>query len=167
MISRRALLLALGAASLGACNTVQSEPKVTPAAKMAAADMGEPQYVSAIDGPEPRPKLPRQLVTYRGNEPPGAIVIRTNERRLYLVLGDGTAIRYPVGVGRAGKQWEGWAEVEGKHVEPAWSPPVSSTARGATLRRGRECSNGQGAICAATSEAAGWVSGLGARTGHV
>ena len=123
MISRRALLLALGAASLGACNTVQSEPKVTPAAKMAAADMGEPQYVSAIDGPEPRPKLPRQLVTYRGNEPPGAIVIRTNERRLYLVLGDGTAIRYPVGVGRAGKQWEGWAEVEGKHVKPAWSPP--------------------------------------------
>ena len=62
-------------------------------------------------------------MTYRGNEPSGAIVIRTNERRLNLVRGDGTAIRYPVGVGRAGKQWEGWSEVEGKHVDPAWSPP--------------------------------------------
>ena len=54
----------------------------------------------------------------------GTIVIRTKERRLYLALGDGTALRYPVAVGRPDKQWFGWARIEGKHVEPAWSPPA-------------------------------------------
>ena len=49
--------------------------------------------------------------------------MRTNERRLYYVQGDGTAIRYRVAVGRPGKQWFGRAAVEGKHVRPAWSPP--------------------------------------------
>ena len=53
----------------------------------------------------------------------GTIVIRTNERRLYLVLGNGQAIRYPVGVGRAGKQWAGTSRIEGKYLHPAWSPP--------------------------------------------
>ena len=54
---------------------------------------------------------------------PGTVVVRTAERRLYYVLGGGTAIRYPVAVGRPGKQWSGAASIEGKHVEPDWSPP--------------------------------------------
>ena len=53
----------------------------------------------------------------------GTIVIRTNERRLYLVLGNGQAIRYMVGVGRAGKQWSGTSRIDGKYIKPAWSPP--------------------------------------------
>src|SRR5437764_8227259 len=54
----------------------------------------------------------------------GTVVVRTNERRLYYVLGDGRAIRYPVGVGKAGKQWAGVTRVDGKYVAPAWSPPA-------------------------------------------
>src|SRR3954467_15274309 len=50
------------------------------------------------------------------------------ERRLYLVLGDGTALRYTVAVGRPGKQWQGWAQVNGKHVQPAWTPPAEGRA---------------------------------------
>ncbi|POR51898.1 L,D-transpeptidase-like protein [Bosea psychrotolerans] len=65
----------------------------------------------------------REIVAYRGEAAPGAIVIKTKERRLYLVQGDGTAIRYQVAVGKASKQWLGEVLVEGKHVEPAWSPP--------------------------------------------
>src|SRR4051812_2397929 len=42
---------------------------------------------------------------------PGTIVVKTAERRLYLVLGDGTAIRYAVAVGKPGKQWQGQAQV--------------------------------------------------------
>jgi lipoprotein-anchoring transpeptidase ErfK/SrfK len=61
-------------------------------------------------------------VAYRGDEPPGTIVIKTSERRLYLVLGDQTAVRYPVGVGRAGKQWQGRAEIDGAYIQPAWAP---------------------------------------------
>ena len=46
---------------------------------------------------------------------PGTIVVRTNERRLYYVLGRGEAIRYPVGVGRAGMQWSGTTYINGKY----------------------------------------------------
>jgi lipoprotein-anchoring transpeptidase ErfK/SrfK len=69
------------------------------------------------------PASAREVVRYDGEGQPGTIVVKTHERRLYLVLGDGTAIRYPVAVGRPGKQWQGWSQVNGKHVQPAWTPP--------------------------------------------
>ncbi len=53
---------------------------------------------------------------------PGTILIRTRERKLYYMLGNGRAIRYPVAVGMVGKQWSGWSIIDGIHVEPAWSP---------------------------------------------
>src|ERR1700758_5706770 len=56
---------------------------------------------------------------------PGTILIRTGERRLYYFVGTGEAIRYPVGVGRAGMQWSGTASINGKYIEPAWSAPAS------------------------------------------
>jgi len=65
----------------------------------------------------------RQVVSFKTDYPAGTIVISHSQRRLYLTLGDGRAIRYPVAVGRQGKAWSGWARVEGKHVNPAWSPP--------------------------------------------
>ena len=52
------------------------------------------------------------------------IVIKTSERRLYFVLGNGRALRYPVGVGRSGKQWAGTSFIDGKYIKPAWSPPA-------------------------------------------
>jgi lipoprotein-anchoring transpeptidase ErfK/SrfK len=56
---------------------------------------------------------------------PGTIVIITHQRSLYYVVGPGTAIRYPVGVGRLGMQWAGTAYIDGKYIRPAWSPPDS------------------------------------------
>ncbi|MDQ0448570.1 lipoprotein-anchoring transpeptidase ErfK/SrfK [Methylobacterium aerolatum] len=53
----------------------------------------------------------------------GSIVISVSQRKLYLVNGDGTAIRYPVAVGKPGKQWFGTVRIDGKYVAPAWSPP--------------------------------------------
>jgi lipoprotein-anchoring transpeptidase ErfK/SrfK len=64
-----------------------------------------------------------RVVPFSGQFPAGTIVISQRERRLYLTLGDGRAIRYPVAVGKAGKAWSGWARVDGKHVNPAWAPP--------------------------------------------
>jgi lipoprotein-anchoring transpeptidase ErfK/SrfK len=69
------------------------------------------------------PTLAREMVQFRGDAAAGTVLIRTGERRLYYVLGDGRAIRYRVGVGRAGKQWTGRAYIDGKHLRPAWSPP--------------------------------------------
>jgi lipoprotein-anchoring transpeptidase ErfK/SrfK len=69
------------------------------------------------------PALARDLVPFAEAVAPGTILIRTTERRLYLVRPDGTAWRYPVAVGRPGKQWFGAARIDGKHVEPDWAPP--------------------------------------------
>jgi len=66
----------------------------------------------------------REMVAFNGGVSPGTIVVRTNERKLYLVLGEGRALRYKVGVGRAGRQWAGRTVINGKHVQPAWSPPA-------------------------------------------
>src|SRR5947207_3200042 len=65
----------------------------------------------------------REMVRF-GGYMAGTIVVKTHERRLYYVLGDGRAIRYPVGVGRAGKAWTGTSFVSGKHWKPDWSPPA-------------------------------------------
>ncbi len=70
-----------------------------------------------------QPVAAREMVKFSADVSAGAIVVRTAERRLYYVLGDGRAIRYRVGVGRAGMQWAGSTHVEGKHLRPAWSPP--------------------------------------------
>ena len=63
------------------------------------------------------------MVAFAGYAP-GTIVVKTNERRLYLVVDGEHALRYPVGVGKAGKQWQGTSHIDGKYVKPAWSPPA-------------------------------------------
>ncbi|OCK57587.1 L,D-transpeptidase [Bradyrhizobium sp. LMTR 3] len=64
-----------------------------------------------------------ELVDISGDYAPGTIVVKTHERRLYLILESGRAMRYPVGVGKAGKQWSGTTKIDGKYLNPAWSPP--------------------------------------------
>ena len=66
----------------------------------------------------------RERVAAPADYPAGTVVISKHERRLYLLLGDGTALRYPIAVGMSGKAWLGWAKIEGKYVEPAWAPPA-------------------------------------------
>src|SRR5262245_3007395 len=55
----------------------------------------------------------------------GTIVIKTNERHLYYVTGEGQAIRYRVGVGKAGMAWTGQSSIDGKYISPAWQAPES------------------------------------------
>jgi len=66
----------------------------------------------------------REIVPFQGGVMPGSLVVHTGERRLYLVNGDGTAIRYPVAVGKPGKQWSGVTAIDGKYYQPDWSPPA-------------------------------------------
>ncbi len=74
----------------------------------------------------PRPAQAHgDMVTMRETFLPGTIVVRTSERRLYYVLGGGQALRYPVGVGRAGMQWAGTSFISGMYRSPAWLAPVS------------------------------------------
>ena len=66
----------------------------------------------------------RDIVGFPAAYAPGTVVVKTSERSLYYVLGYGRAVRYPVGVGRAGKQWSGTAIISGKFLRPAWTPPA-------------------------------------------
>lgn len=59
----------------------------------------------------------------------GAVTIDTKARFLYLSLGDGRAMRYTVGVGRAGFEWSGQAQVGRKAEWPAWTPPPAMLKR--------------------------------------
>ncbi len=54
----------------------------------------------------------------------GTILVRTRERMLYLVVSPGIALRYSVGVGRAGRQWQGRSAISGKYLRPNWEPPA-------------------------------------------
>jgi lipoprotein-anchoring transpeptidase ErfK/SrfK len=72
----------------------------------------------------PQPAQAGSIVGFSGDYSPGTVVVRTNQRSLYYVLGNGKAVRYSVGVGRAGKQWTGTAMITGKHIRPAWAPPA-------------------------------------------
>jgi lipoprotein-anchoring transpeptidase ErfK/SrfK len=64
-----------------------------------------------------------ETIAFSGDYHAGSIVIVTHSRELYYVLGNGRAIRYPVGVGKAGMAWEGHARVAQKFIRPGWSPP--------------------------------------------
>jgi len=65
----------------------------------------------------------RDMVSF-GGYAPGTVVIVTNARTLYYVTGGGQAIRYPVGVGRAGMAWHGRAQIARKSLRPGWGPPA-------------------------------------------
>ena len=69
------------------------------------------------------PASAREVVSFNGAYGAGTIVIHTSERRLYYVLGGGQALRYPVGVGTTGMQWQGTTMISGKYLSPAWQPP--------------------------------------------
>lgn len=71
----------------------------------------------------------RKVVPYQTSEAPGTIVIEPHSRYLYLVLRDGMAVRYGVGVGRAGFGWSGSAVIKDKQEWPDWYPPKEMFGR--------------------------------------
>jgi len=78
--------------------------------------------------------LPR-MVDYTSQEKPGTIVINTSRRFLYLVLGNGKAKRYGIGVGRSGFTWNGVEKISRKKKWPSWTPPAEMIARDPTIPR--------------------------------
>ncbi|MFC5507270.1 MULTISPECIES: L,D-transpeptidase [Hyphomicrobiales] len=79
--------------------------------------------------------IPREIVSYDGKHRPGTIVINTSERRLYLVMPDGKAMRYGVGVGRPGFDWAGAQTITRKQEWPTWTPPAQMLKRRPDLPR--------------------------------
>jgi lipoprotein-anchoring transpeptidase ErfK/SrfK len=81
------------------------------------------------------PQFRRQVVSYQTREPAGTIIIDTPSTFLYYVNGDGTAIRYGIGVGRDGFTWAGTEKVSRMAEWPDWHPPAEMIERQPYLPR--------------------------------
>jgi lipoprotein-anchoring transpeptidase ErfK/SrfK len=142
-ITRRNFLntAALGAASvaISACTTIRRErPPVQPAyvepplggyATMYGPMIDEGFEIPAVPIEKIDPQFLRQIVPDPTGQRPGTIVVDTTGHFLYLVREGGQAIRYGVGLGRAGFEWAGDAVVQWKQKWPKWTPPDEMIAR--------------------------------------
>ena len=98
-------------------------------------DVGDQPGLIADDNVELDPQFRRTAVLYRTSEPPGTIIISTKDRHLFLVQGGGRALRYGIGVGREGFQWQGLLNITRKAEWPDWTPPPEMIARQPYLPR--------------------------------
>jgi lipoprotein-anchoring transpeptidase ErfK/SrfK len=102
-----------------------------------------PTIKDAEPGMLPRPEaesalnanLRHQVVFYRSNESPGTVIVDTSERFLYLIQPNNRAMRYGIGVGRDGFQWQGMQRISRKQEWPDWTPPPEMLERQPYLPR--------------------------------
>ena len=92
-------------------------------------DVGDQPGLIADDAVQLDPQFRNPAVLYRTNEAPGTIIVATAERHLYLIQGNGRALRYGIGVGREGFTWQGLVNITQKKEWPDWTPPSEMIAR--------------------------------------
>ena len=91
--------------------------------------------VPAVDISKIPPRFYRQVVDNPTGERAGTIVVDTNKHYLYLVLADEKAMRYGVGLGRAGFGWSGRGVIQWKQKWPTWTPPAEMIERQPELEK--------------------------------
>ena len=95
----------------------------------------EPFRVAPVDMSTIPSQYHRREISDPTGEAPGTIVVDPAQRYLYLVMADGRAMRYGIGVGREGFAWNGTAIIANKRKWPAWHPPVEMQARDENARK--------------------------------
>ena len=95
----------------------------------------QPGYIPDPADEQLSPQFQRQMVFYRSSEAPGTIIVHTSERFLYVVQPNGRALRYGIGVGRDGFQWQGLLRITRKQEWPDWTPPPEMIERQPYLPR--------------------------------
>ncbi|HUZ30850.1 MAG TPA: L,D-transpeptidase [Xanthobacteraceae bacterium] len=104
-------------------------------AALALASCTAATFMTADEQPKGAdPAFARRVVTYPSPEPAGTIIVDPGSHFLYRIQGDGTAIRYGVGVGAEGFVWNGLAVIHTKQEWPDWYPPADMLARKPELR---------------------------------
>jgi len=103
-------------------------PGAAPIRQLAALAPPQQETQQAIEG-EPSSEYRRQEVDYSGPQRPGTIVIDTPRKFLFLVLPNGRAVRYGIGVGRPGFEWSGVKTISRKAEWPDWTPPPEMMLR--------------------------------------
>jgi lipoprotein-anchoring transpeptidase ErfK/SrfK len=142
-LDRRWFLAGVASAALGACTSIGQMGSLayspSEGGRVLVPDSNEPHQVPPVDLGTIPTQYHRQIVRNPTGEGPGTIVVDPGQRYLYLVLADGRARRYGIGVGRQGFGWNGTATVGAKRAWPKWFPPVEMQARD---ERAREYANG-------------------------
>jgi lipoprotein-anchoring transpeptidase ErfK/SrfK len=128
----------------GSIDSGEQRPDQAPGRVPNATPHPAPSNLASLppeDQPEPGaskelpPQFKRQLVSYETREPAGTLIIDTTNTYLYLVLGDGKALRYGIGVGREGFAWAGAERVSRMAEWPDWHPPAEMIERQPYLPR--------------------------------
>ncbi|MEL6747929.1 MAG: L,D-transpeptidase [Pseudomonadota bacterium] len=122
--------LALAGCSTGARRDLQAEAAAQ--ARLAAMYGPRPDEkfpIPAVKLDRIDPQFYRQRVRYDTNYPPGTVLVDTNRFFLHLVEPDGMAMRYGVGLGRAGFEWSGGGHIAWRRTWPRWTPPAEMIAR--------------------------------------
>jgi lipoprotein-anchoring transpeptidase ErfK/SrfK len=89
---------------------------------------GKPRRSSSAGGVTNR-SMRKQVAWNETKYAPGTLIVKTPERALYYVMGDGEAMRYSIGVGREGFQWSGNSRIVAKSEWPSWTPPQTMIER--------------------------------------
>src|SRR5215468_11583285 len=110
-------------------------PSVQASPRGEASVGDQPGYIPDPSEEQLPPNLQRQVVFFRTSEAPGTIIVHTSERFLYVVQGNGRALRYGIGVGRDGFQWQGLLKISRKQEWPDWTPPPEMIERQPYLPR--------------------------------
>lgn len=118
-----------GLAAVAGAGVAQAAPLPDDVRAMYGPARGEPFPVPAVNLSRVGPAFLRAQVPYPTREPPGTIIIDPKRHYLYFVMGDGTAMRYGVGVGRQGFAWNGVATINSKQAWPDWYPPKEMLER--------------------------------------
>jgi lipoprotein-anchoring transpeptidase ErfK/SrfK len=95
----------------------------------ATRDVDEPFPIHQDDRQKVKQRFRRKQISFDTPEPPGTIIVDPQSKYLYLVLGNGRAVRYGIGVGRQGFEWSGEAVIRRKAKWPRWTPPKEMVER--------------------------------------
>jgi len=132
-LGRSAGIVTLLAIAVSGCATMKApSPAAKPLAFYAQTYAAMPQEMftlPAINITKVKPRFLRQVVNYDTPERVGTIIVDPANRHLYLVMEGGKAMRYGIGVGRAGFDWNGRAYVGWKRAWPTWTPPREMVQR--------------------------------------
>ncbi len=98
-------------------------------AKMYGPRPDEKFPIPAVDIRGLDPAYYRRFGEYKTDEPVGTVIVDTEQKVAFLVLPEGKAIRYGVGIGRAGFSWAGRGIIQFKRAWPTWTPPSNMIER--------------------------------------
>ncbi|MEQ8655744.1 MAG: L,D-transpeptidase [Hyphomicrobiales bacterium] len=101
----------------------------SPYLSMYAALPQEQFPIPAVDLTQVPEQYLRRMVDFNTTENVGTVIVDTNNFYLYHVMENGKAMRYGVGLGRAGFEWSGRARIAWKRAWPRWTPPDEMVAR--------------------------------------